>query len=61
MKRLKIKRSSNAFFVVLFLLWISLANSIRLDEVIIGLAATILVVVLTHHLFLMNPRFHTAA
>ena len=51
MKRLKIKRSSNAFFVVLFLLWITLANSIRLDEVIIGLAATILVVVLTHHLF----------
>jgi multicomponent Na+:H+ antiporter subunit E len=51
MKRWKIKRSSNAFFVVLFLLWISLADSIRLDEIIIGLAATLLVVVLTHHLF----------
>ena len=51
MERLKIKRSSNAFFVVLFLLWISLADSIRLDEIIIGLAATLLVVVLTHHLF----------
>lgn len=51
MKRLKLKRSSNAFFVVLFLLWISLADSIRLDEIVIGLAATILVVVLTHHLF----------
>lgn len=51
MRRLKIKRSSNAFFVGLFLLWISLADSIRLDEIVIGLAATILVVVLTHHLF----------
>jgi len=51
MKRLKFKRSSNAFFVVLFLLWISLADSLRLDEIVIGLAATILVVALTHHLF----------
>jgi len=51
MKQRKIKRSSNAFFVGLFLLWISLADSVRLDEVAIGLAATILVVVLTHHLF----------
>jgi multicomponent Na+:H+ antiporter subunit E len=51
MKRLKLKRSSNAFFVVLFLLWISLADSLRLDEIVIGLAATILVVALTHHLF----------
>lgn len=56
MKRQRIKRNSGFFFLGLLLLWVSLAGSLRFDELVVGIAAVLLVMVLTHHLFFADDE-----
>jgi len=51
MKNNKLKRNSVFFFFILFGFWVSLAASFRLDEIVVGVAAVLLVMALSHHLF----------
>lgn len=51
MKKHKLKRNSLFFFLILYGFWMSLAASFRFDEIVVGLVAVLLVMVLSHHLF----------
>ena len=56
MKNIKVKRNGLFFFLILFGFWVSLAASFRLDEIVVGLAAVLLVMALSHHLFFSDEE-----
>jgi multicomponent Na+:H+ antiporter subunit E len=56
MKPNRIKRNSSFFFLGMLLLWVSLAGTLRIDELVVGVAAVLLVVVISHHLFFSDEE-----